>query len=56
VVPDLISLMLRFVVIDPFGVIDFSDVLVILQLNSDAIHRGGGQIIPTCCRVCYGFS
>jgi len=24
-----------------------------LQLHTDAIHRGGGQIIPTCRRVCY---
>lgn len=23
------------------------------QLHTDAIHRGGGQIIPTCRRVCY---
>lgn len=24
-----------------------------MQLHADAIHRGGGQIIPTCRRVCY---
>lgn len=24
-----------------------------LQLHADAIHRGGGQLIPTCRRVCY---
>ena len=24
-----------------------------VTLHSDAIHRGGGQIIPTCRRVCY---
>jgi elongation factor 2 len=23
------------------------------QLHTDAIHRGGGQIIPTCRRACY---
>jgi elongation factor 2 len=23
------------------------------QLHADAIHRGGGQIIPTCRRACY---
>ena len=27
--------------------------LTIRQLHADAIHRGGGQIIPTCRRVCY---
>lgn len=25
----------------------------LLQLHTDAIHRGGGQLIPTCRRVCY---
>lgn len=24
-----------------------------IQLHADAIHRGGGQLIPTCRRVCY---
>lgn len=24
-----------------------------MQLHADAIHRGGGQIIPVCRRVCY---
>lgn len=24
-----------------------------IQLHTDAIHRGGGQLIPTCRRVCY---
>lgn len=27
--------------------------IVDVTLHSDAIHRGGGQIIPTCRRVCY---
>jgi elongation factor 2 len=27
--------------------------MVSLQLHADAIHRGGGQLIPTCRRVCY---
>ena len=25
-----------------------------VALHADAIHRGGGQIIPTCRRVLYG--
>ena len=26
---------------------------MVLKLHADAIHRGGGQIIPTCRRACY---
>lgn len=29
------------------------DLMFPLQLHSDSIHRGGGQIIPTMRRCCY---
>ena len=31
----------------------FGLTLQLKKLHTDAIHRGGGQIIPTCRRVCY---
>ena len=46
----------RFNVLDVTVCLPFRRSVYLLtncQLHADAIHRGGGQIIPTCRRVCY---
>jgi len=59
-VSDSTSWMLPYVVVLSFPSLFFelvADLLALLlpfpQLHTDAIHRGGGQLIPVCRRVCY---
>lgn len=41
------------VTVSPRVLYSLAILITFLQLHADAIHRGGGQIIPTCRRVCY---